>query len=82
MDYKEWDEITYPVTNFNGATCEVWEWLSNFIPHFNVHVITHPCMLLLIYAGIYINPSCADLRSSPKIKNKGKFCTHNPYVGF
>ena len=28
-----WDEITYPFPNFNGCTMEVWEWISNFIPH-------------------------------------------------
>ena len=26
-----WDEITYPFSNFNGATVEVWEWINNFI---------------------------------------------------
>ena len=30
---KMWDEITYPSPNFNGCTVEVWEWISNFIPH-------------------------------------------------
>ena len=35
-----WDEITYPFSNFNGATVEVWEWISYFIPHFTRHVIT------------------------------------------
>ena len=30
--YKVCDEITYPIPNFNGATVEVWEWISNFIP--------------------------------------------------
>ena len=29
-----WDEITYSFPNFNGATVEVWEWISDFIPHF------------------------------------------------
>ena len=24
-----WDKITYPFPNFNGATVEVWEWISN-----------------------------------------------------
>ena len=33
MASKVWNEITYPFPNFNGATVEVWEWLSNFIPH-------------------------------------------------
>ena len=35
-----WDEITYQFLNFNGATVEVWEEISNFIPHFNSYVIT------------------------------------------
>ena len=39
-------EITYPFTNFNGCTVEVWEWISNFIPHFTGHVITYPCRYL------------------------------------
>ena len=40
-----WDEITYPFPNFNSTTVEVWEWISNFIPHFTGCVI----------AGIKIN---------------------------
>ena len=35
MPSKVWVEIIYPFSNFNGSTIEVWEWLSNFIPHFN-----------------------------------------------
>ena len=34
------DEITYLLPNFNGATVEVWEWISNFIPHSAWYVIT------------------------------------------
>ena len=40
---KVWDEITYLFLNFNGATVEVYEWISNFIPHFIKYVITYPC---------------------------------------
>ena len=40
---KVWDEITYPFSYFNGATVEVWEWISKFIPHFIMDVITYPC---------------------------------------
>ena len=29
---KVWGEISYPFPNFNGATVEVWEWLSNLYP--------------------------------------------------
>ena len=29
-----WDEITNPFPNLNGGAVEVWEWISNFIPHF------------------------------------------------
>ena len=54
-----WDEITYPFPNFNGATVEVWEWVSNFcivevwewvsnfIPHLIMGVITYPWLFLL-----------------------------------
>ena len=40
--YKMWDEIIYQFPNFNGAAIEVWEWISNFIPHFIGHVISYP----------------------------------------
>ena len=42
IHYKVWDEITYPFPNLIGATVEVWEWISNFTPHFTGHVITYP----------------------------------------
>ena len=32
MSSKMWEEITYPFLNFIGATVEVYEWISNFIP--------------------------------------------------
>ena len=41
--HKVWDEITYPLLNFNGAVVEVWEWKSNLIPCFTGYVITYPC---------------------------------------
>ena len=37
----EGERITFP--KLNGATIEVWEWISNFIPHFIMDVIIHPC---------------------------------------
>ena len=40
---KVWDEITYPLPNFNGCTIEVWEWISNSIPRFIEYMITYPC---------------------------------------
>ena len=45
MPGKVWDEITYPFPNFNGTTIEVWERISNFIPHFIRDVITYPAGL-------------------------------------
>ena len=41
-----WDEITYSFPKFNGATVEVWEWISNFIPHFTGRMITYSCWAL------------------------------------
>ena len=38
-----WDEIIYPFPNFNRATGEVWEWISNFLPYFIMDVIILPC---------------------------------------
>ena len=38
--------MIYPFTNFIGCNhciIEVWEWISNFIPHFTVNVITYQC---------------------------------------
>ena len=32
--HKMSDETAYLYPNFNGAAVEVWEWISNFIPHF------------------------------------------------
>ena len=43
MPSKVWDEITYPFPNFNRSTIEVFEWISNFIPHFIMDVISHLC---------------------------------------
>ena len=40
---KVWDEITYAFPNFNGATIEVWEWISNSTSHFIMDLITYPC---------------------------------------
>ena len=36
IHYKVWDEITDLFPNFNGEAVEVWEWISNFIPHISV----------------------------------------------
>ena len=36
------DEIIYPFPNFNGAAVEVWECISNFIPHFMKDIIDKP----------------------------------------
>ena len=41
IHYKVWDEITYILPNFNGATTEVGVWISNFIPHFTWHVVIY-----------------------------------------
>ena len=43
MPSELWDELRYPFPNFNSATVEVWGWISNFIPHFIMNVITYPC---------------------------------------
>ena len=42
MARKVWDEITYPFPTFKICIVEVWEWISNFIPHFMIGVISYP----------------------------------------
>ena len=41
--YEVLNEITHIFLNFNGATVEVWEWISNFTPQFTGHVIIYRC---------------------------------------
>ena len=43
IHYKVWDEFISPFPNFNSVAVEVWEWISNFVPHFTGHVITYLC---------------------------------------
>ena len=43
MLIKVWDKCTYPFPNFNGATVEAWEWMSNFFSDFTRYLITYPC---------------------------------------
>ena len=33
--------LSFP--NYKSATVEVWEWISDFIPHFTWHVVAYPC---------------------------------------
>ena len=41
IDYKMWNEITYPYQSFDGGAIEVRGWISNYIPHFVMDMITH-----------------------------------------
>ena len=62
MSCKVWDEITYPVPNFNGCTVEVWKWISNFISHF-INGCNYLSMLLVEGAPA-MNPAGQGLESS------------------
>ena len=41
IDYNEWDEITYPFSNFNSCAIEVWEWINNFITLSGILLLIH-----------------------------------------
>ena len=63
MHNKVWDKITYPFPNFNDYIVEVWEWISNYIPHFKMDVITYPCCDSVLIKGapghhIKLTPDC------------------------
>ena len=49
MPSKVWGEINYPFPDINGTTVEVYEWVSNFAPHFLMDACN-------IYTGIKVNP--------------------------
>ena len=38
---KVWVEIIALFLNFNGATFEIWEWVSNFFAQFIMDLITY-----------------------------------------
>ena len=40
---KVWDEITYPLQNFNVVAVEVWELTNNVLVKSYNRVITYPC---------------------------------------
>ena len=39
---RTYGEITYLFLNLNISTVEVWEYISDFIPHFIMDVVTYP----------------------------------------
>ena len=41
INYEIWDEIIYRFSNFNVCTLEVWECISDFIPHLMGHVVIY-----------------------------------------
>ena len=60
MSSKVWDEITYPFSNFNGCTIELWERINKFILYLMMDVITysarikvHPCQWKGLQAAGY-----------------------------
>ena len=42
IHHKVWDEITHPFLNFNSASIDIRDWLSNFISHFTRLLIGWP----------------------------------------
>ena len=56
IHYEIYDEIAYLFPNFNAATVEVWEWISNFIPHYWVcdYMLTMLRLIRLYPVGIFI----------------------------
>ena len=64
------DRITYPFPNFNRATVEDCEWISNFIPHFIMNV--------LIMMGLKLNH--VSKRSPWEITRRGFWNQHSKLV--
>ena len=66
--YNVWDEITYPFPNFNGATVEVWEWISNFTPHFTGHMAIY---ILRCTPGRYCTHDSSKVNATPSHLSHG-----------
>ena len=70
---KEWDETADPFPNFNGCTVEVWELISNFIPHLWTYGCNYLSMLGLKL--IHIN-EMAQYAIYPCWDKNGSMLTH------
>ena len=69
MPCEMWDEITHQFPNFNGFTVEVWEWISNFIPHFVMGVIMQSML------GLKLISVC---KRAPGLQEKGQSVGGDP----
>ena len=56
MQSKMSGEFTDPFPNFSFPTVEVWEWISNFIPHFIMNVILYPLHFCCLTHKCFVNP--------------------------
>ena len=80
MPSKVWGQVNHPFPNFNCATVEVWEWISNFISHFimDISSIIKCDMKLLIHSQTNLSMLALTLnrvskkgpRSYPILENK------------
>ena len=58
-----WDEITYSLLKFIGATVEVLDWISNFTPHF-IFYFTYDYLSMLVLKLTHVSErghSCTDI---------------------
>ena len=42
MPNEAWDAFAYPFQNLNGCAIEIWQWISDFSPHFIMDIIINP----------------------------------------
>ena len=70
IHYKVWDEITYPFPNFNDATVEIRELISNFTPFY----CGYDCLSML---GIKLNHVC---KRGPRQMLRSHMKSHNSFV--
>ena len=53
--------LIYVLQNFNSCTVDIWEWISDFILHFIMDVITFPWQLNGLMTGCHRSPSLVTL---------------------
>ena len=78
MSSKVWDEIIYTFPNFNSCTVDVWKWISNFIPHFMMDVITYLVMfcqkVVLVSVNEEVNEWLSGVAHSATVQQTCVWC--------
>ena len=58
MPSKMWDEVTFPIPNFDGCIIEVLELINDFVPYFRMYFLIHAGINFFHVSKRGINNKC------------------------